>query len=239
MTDILSNFSFLIVLFVTNTIQTITGFAGTLLAMPPAIKLVGVENAKAVLNIFTIFACAGIAYQNRKNINKKELCKIIVGMVVGMVIGVRLFAVIPQQILLTGYGILIIGVAVKNLVSKKSMELNKVLKIVILVAAGIIHGMFVSGGSLLVVYAAAVLKDKDEFRATISPVWVILNTLLIYSHFTEGYYTMTNFIVILLSIIPLIISIKIGNILYKRIDQKTFLKISYILLILSGLLVII
>ena len=44
--------------------------------------------------------------------------------------------------------------------------------ICILLAAGMIHGMFVSGGALLVVYATLVLKDKEEFRATVALIWV-------------------------------------------------------------------
>ena len=39
------NFIFLIIVLITNAIQAITGFAGTLLAMPPAILLIGVDNA--------------------------------------------------------------------------------------------------------------------------------------------------------------------------------------------------
>lgn len=238
MSDFISNFLFLLVIFATNTIQTITGFAGTLLAMPLAIKLVGVSNAKSVLNVFTIFACASIAWQNRKEINKKELFKIIAGMGAGMFIGMKLFDIVPQNILLKSYGLLIIIIAFKNIFIKKSVELDDKLKIIILLAAGIIHGMFVSGGSLLVIYAAAVLKNKDEFRATVSPVWVILNSCMIYSHYTSGYYTKTNLLVMLLSIIPLVLSVRFGNVLYKKVDENTFMKITYILLIISGLIVI-
>ena len=41
---------FLIVLFVSNVIQAITGFAGTVLAMPPSAYLLGLDHAKVVLN---------------------------------------------------------------------------------------------------------------------------------------------------------------------------------------------
>ena len=40
--------------------------------------------------------------------------------------------------------------------------------------AGIIHGMFVSGGALLVVYASGALPRKEEFRATMAAVWFFL-----------------------------------------------------------------
>lgn len=36
-----------IILFGSNLLQAITGFAGTLIAMPPTIKLIGVNEAKA------------------------------------------------------------------------------------------------------------------------------------------------------------------------------------------------
>lgn len=229
---------FLLILFASNTLQTITGFAGTLLAMPAAILLVGTDNAKTVLNIFTILACAGIAWQNRQFINKKILLKIIVFMFIGMISGIFLYDYVPENILLRCYGLLLMGVGLKNLVANKKLHLNKIFQIIVLLAAGIIHGMFVSGGSLLVIYAASVLEDKNEFRATISPVWVILNTLMIYSHYESGFYTKEILIFLCISIIPLLLSIKAGNILYKRINQATFLKLSYILLVISGLLLI-
>ena len=43
------NMIFLLVLFVANVVQAVTGFAGTLLAMPPAMMLIGVHEAKVIL----------------------------------------------------------------------------------------------------------------------------------------------------------------------------------------------
>jgi len=76
------------------------------------------------------------------------------------------------------YAVIIILIALKNILLKKDFELGKLLSIVILIMAGVIHGMFVSGGSLLVIYAVYTFKDKNIFRATLAPVWVILNTFL-------------------------------------------------------------
>lgn len=41
---------FLLVLFVSNVIQAITGFAGTVLAMPPSVYLLGLDHAKMRLD---------------------------------------------------------------------------------------------------------------------------------------------------------------------------------------------
>lgn len=52
---------FLIVLFAANVIQAITGFAGTVLAMPFSMLLLGTNTAKVVLNITTLLAACGLA----------------------------------------------------------------------------------------------------------------------------------------------------------------------------------
>lgn len=223
-----------LILFASNTIQTITGFAGTLIAMPFSIHVIGVQNAKAVLTIFTMLACGVIAFQNRKSINKKVLFHMIVGMLIGMGIGVYLFEILPTKRLLIGYAWLVILVALKKMFWKKEIRLPSIFQIFVLLVAGVIHGMFLSGGALLVVYAVNVLKNKEEFRATISPVWVILNAILAIVYFRQGYYTVSVNRMVACSIIALIASVVLGNYLFKKVDQSLFLKITYILLLISG-----
>lgn len=52
----MSEILFYIVIFLANIIQGITGFAGTILAMPFSIHLVGYSVAKPVLNVLGIIA---------------------------------------------------------------------------------------------------------------------------------------------------------------------------------------
>ena len=182
-------------------------------------------------------ACLVITIQNRKHIQWKILGKMLVFMTVGMAVGVVMFDMISLDILLTMYGIMIILIALKKLFIKKDISLPQWFMVVVLLLAGIIHGMFLSGGALLVVYAVSVLKDKNQFRATVAPVWVLLDAILIFSHYSKGFYTQENLILITASMVPLVLSVKIGNILYKKINQEMFLKITYILLIISGIVV--
>lgn len=228
----------MLVLLFANTVQTITGFAGNLLAMPPSMLLAGVVQAKTVLNIFTLVACLWISIQNRRYIQWNILIKMTAFMLVGMGVGVWLFERISLDILLPAYGVMIILIACKKLFIRKEIAVPQICMIAVLLLAGIIHGMFLSGGALLVVYAVSVLKDKNEFRATVSPVWVILDAILIFSHYQLGYYTPENVWITVISMIPLVISIWLGNMLYKKINQQTFLKITYVLLIISGLTIL-
>ena len=67
---------FLFVLFVANVIQAITGFAGTVLAMPPSIYLLGMDNAKVVLNVMALLSGLMIAVMSYHHMNKKEVLEL-------------------------------------------------------------------------------------------------------------------------------------------------------------------
>lgn len=231
MTDIF----FLLILFFANTIQAITGFAGTVLAMPPSILLLGVDDAKVVLNTMALLSGLMIAIQNRKHINYRELGKMVGLMLIGMVAGMFIYKAVSSDILLKIYGAIVVLIGVKNLILKKQKTLNAVVLTIILLLAGIIHGMFVSGGALLVIYAVQVLKDKDEFRATVAPVWVVLNSIMMAGYFRDGLINKGNIKLILISIVPLFVATLLGHALAKKINQKVFLIMSYILLIISGI----
>jgi len=68
--------AFFIILLVANAIQAITGFAGTLLAMPAAMMLIGVQQAKIVLNFIALASGLFIVFQNYRYIQLRELIKI-------------------------------------------------------------------------------------------------------------------------------------------------------------------
>lgn len=136
---------------------------------------------------------------------------------------------------MTVYGIVIVAVALKNLCIHSERKFSPVILGIILLLAGIIHGMFVSGGALLVIYATQVLKDKEEFRATVAPVWVVLNSCLMFTQMRAGLIGQADVRLILISIVPLLVATWIGKKLVKKVSQKVFLNLTYILLLISGI----
>ena len=231
---------FLIVLFVSNIIQAITGFAGTVLAMPPSVYLLGLDHAKVILNAMAWFSGLMIAVTGYRHINWKELIKMSGFMLVGMAVGVQICRIVESEdILLTVYGVVIIAVALKNLCIHSEKKLPAAVLWIVLFLAGIIHGMFVSGGALLVIYATQVLKDKEEFRVTVAPVWVVLNSCLMFTQIRGGVIGQADVRLILMSIVPLLAAIWIGKKLVKKVSQKVFLNLTYVLLLISGVSLIV
>lgn len=239
------NLWFYLVVFATNVIQCITGFAGTVLAMPFSIMLEGFNVAKPILNVLGIVASVIIVVQKRTFVDKKELGKIAGIMLAGMVPGVLIvdrFAVSagPLYKLL---GVTVIAFTVLGIVRDyrqsrgavpRRGRLHSAVLYGLLLLAGVVHGMFVCGGPLLVVYANEKLKDSDSFRATVSAVWILLNTINLLTEMGEGQISHHTVLLLLPSTAVLLIAMLVGNLIYKRMNKKAFMALTYTLMAVSG-----
>lgn len=235
----LKDIIFLGVVFLTNIIQGITGFAGTVLAMPPGIFLQGIDTAKMVLNILGILASLWIVVVSYRDINWSEVKKILFFMVIGTILGMKLFTLLPLGFLLKIYAIFIILMALKGIFIKEEVKTPEWVLVGVILLAGVIHGMFVSGGPLIMIYVAKKLKSKSSFRATLAVVWIVLNSYLAVSHYNQGIFTPENIRLLYLSIPPLVLGMIVGDILHYKMSQASFLRLSYILLSISGVALVV
>ena len=232
---------FYVVVFLANVIQCITGFAGTVLAMPFSILLVGYDAAKPVLNLLGLLASVYVVAVCFRYIHKKELAKMVGVMLVGMAAGMygkRFFAGDPSLLYKT-LGVIVIAFALMNALQcflhKEDRALPAPVSVLLLVTAGVVHGMFVCGGPLLVTYASGKLRDKDVFRGTLSAAWIILNGILLVSDCLGGYFTPSTVHLSFVSVLVLAAALAIGNRICKKLSRKTFLLLTYVLMLVSGI----
>lgn len=232
---------FLLVILAANVIQGITGFAGTILAMPPSLMLVGYPVAKPVLNVLGLLSGVYVFAGNRKHVNWRELGRIVLIMAAGIFGGILikdLFAG-KEQILYQLLGVFVIFLAVQGLYNcyrKREAPAKPPSRasVLMLPLAGVVHGIFVSGGPLLIGYLTKRIQDKVSFRATISTVWVFLNTLILLDDVRSGLWTVELLKIQLISIPFLLAGMFIGGKLYAKMSQQLFMRITYVLLFISG-----
>lgn len=225
---------FYLVIFATNTLHAITGFAGTMLATPLSIHLVGIDPSRVVLNIVMVAISVVIVKKDYKQIQWKLLRSSCFFMIIGMFVGYGLYHSVDQTLLLRGYGVMMICVALRKITAKKAGHIPDFAMGFILILAGIFQGLFSSGGPLLVVYLSGHIQDKTTFRVTTSTIWLVLGTVFFFQNLSvtgsyELYLTAT-------SMIPLGLGIWLGTKLLKKISQELFMKITNYLLLLSGIL---
>lgn len=225
---------YLLVVFSTNVIQGITGFAGTVLAMPFTILLYGIDVAKPSLTILTALACLFITARNFRHIAWREFFKIILLMFAGVLAGEAIYPLFQTGVLLQIYAVFIIAIALLGLLKRKDRDLPEAAMCGCVLLAGVIHGMFISGGPLLIIYAVRKLPDKNRFRATLSLIWICLDLYLIIKQYAAGLLTASTLSITALGIPMLLLGVLLGSILAKKMSQALFLKLTYVLLIISG-----
>lgn len=234
---------FYIVIFLANIIQGITGFAGTILAMSPSIMLVGYHTAKPILNVLGILAGLIIMIRGYKHVEWSEIKKIVPIMIVGIVIGIPLKPVFASnmRVLYIIFGVFILWLAFKGLFLKNRTLLDrggKATDILLLITAGLIHGLFVSGGPLLIEYVSRKVMNQQKFRTTLSAVWVVLNTIILVDDIRYGYWN-GGMVVKLICSVPLFLAgIGIGSVLCKKMSRGLFMFLTYILMAFSGVMLL-
>ena len=227
---------FILIIFISNIIQTITGFAGTALAMPLSLKLEGSDTAKPVLNLVALLVSLYIVIFHFKDIDWKHFITIILTVGIGFSVG-YLVEMVPMEskILLYIYGSIVILIAILFFfIDFEKINLPKWLLITFLFLGGIVHKLYVSGGPFVVIYALHELKDKNKFRATLSLLWIILNSVLFTTQMIQGLFTPHTWILFGIGAGATIISMIIGAIITPKLSKKLFLKITCVLLLLSG-----
>lgn len=234
----MQTFLFVLIEALVNIVQSITGFAGAPIAMPPSIALVGAADAKAAITLIFWIASIVVTVRSLREIDFKHLGIMLSFMVVGVIAGMWMFSNLPLTYLMLAYGIVVVLIGAKKLLIPSTKPLPRPLRFGALLLSGLMQGMFTSGGPFLALYSTVEIEDKRKFRATVSTVWSVLNIYMVANMYFKGMYNAYTLKLVGLSIVPVFAAIYIGNILNKKMKQATFLKLVYALLILSGSLLI-
>ena len=128
---------FAVAIFIANIIQGLTGFAGSLLAMPPSINILGLIPAKVAVNTFGLVSSVILFVKNFRKLEWKEAVKIIILMGLGLGTGIALTNIVEGNILLNIYAVFIILVALKEMFYKGALDFNEIGLIIILFVAGL------------------------------------------------------------------------------------------------------
>lgn len=226
---------FALLIFVANTIQTISGFAGAALVMPFAMLLVGRQTAAAEKNLLGLFICVFLALKDRKLVQWKQLWRIFAMMGSGVLVGIAIEQYLNFSLLQKFYGVFIlVSVAVLAL-RKSKARFPFVVDFLLLFCAGVIQSIFVSGGPMLVIYTMNKIEDKGQFRATMNAAWIPINILVMASHLRLGLYTPSFFGMFAVLFPAMVAGIFAGYKIYNRVSPKAFLYFAYVLLACIGL----
>ena len=226
---------FVAVLLLTHLIQGITGFGAVALALPVLVYFFPLKTLIPALVFVNLLQAAWFATTERKHIHPEHFRSIMLLSLAGLPVGYAVYRYLPTDQLKIALGVFVIVVAVWNLSGitlKRSVPLAYYHLLNFL--GGIAQGSLASGGPFLVIYAARMLKDKSEFRATLMLVWTVLNILLCITYTASQSWTADMIPLIGLAIPCIIIGTVAGIYLHDRIPQKPFRTLVFSILLICG-----
>ena len=99
---------------------------------------------------------------------------------------------------------------------------------------GIAHGLFGTGGPMIVYVTRRRVDDKRAFRATLALLWLSLNCALLINFVSLDLYTSETVetgSVIALAVIP---GLVIGERIHRALDPAQFERVVWVLLLVAG-----
>jgi len=238
---------FYLSIFAANIVQGVTGFAGAILALPPGSYLVGLGVAVPVLNGLGIVSVAYVLVEDGAHVDKRTLAHVMAIMIPCGVLGVLVRRVLSFDVALLNHilGVIVMLVAAQGLlrfvrgrptigVLQRGGWVASLVNELIVCLSGIVHGMYACGGPLLVGYLAQKLPQKATFRSTVSAVWAVLNTAMLVFQIAVGEWNLGLLRIQLIAVPFLLVGMRVGSLLYKRVSQRAFTLLTYALLVVAA-----
>ncbi len=223
------------------TVEAVTGFGSIVIALSLGALVLPVAELLPVLVPLNILMTGWLSWRLRRDIDfRLILAKILPLMGAGTLAGYLLLPFLSEQWLKPLFGMLIVWFAGRELWRlhhNRPVHYPDWITSPLIFSAGVSHGLFASGGPLLVYALAGKALDKARFRATLIGVWFILNSSLTIAFLIDGrLLSALPTIISLAALIP--VGVVIGGYLHHHVDESVFRKLVYSLLIVTGVLLI-
>lgn len=226
-------------------VETVTGFGCTVIALALGVHLVPVQTWVVTLVMIAWLQSAWLVCRGFRVIDWALLLeRILPCAVAGLPLGFWCFGVLGSGGLKHVLGAFVIVVSSLELArlfrrGRGSEPLPWPLGIVLLCGGGFFHGLFASGGPLVVYYSSREIADKGAFRATLSCLWLLLNSVLLVSYALTGRLVKEPAFRAAYLLPALAVGILVGEILHHRVNELTFKRIVQVLLFLTGVVLLV
>jgi hypothetical protein len=225
-------------IFVGFYVQTVVGFAGSLMALPILLLGMDLPNAIAYISIFYLFSSAFLITKEWHNIDKTIILKLAITSVIGVILGIVVLTFSKPIVLKKALGVFILIYVAYVSFGKKKVELNRGGIISFGVLAGFFSGVFSTGGPLYVMCIENTVREVKAFRATMIGVLGLVTITRVPALAVSGILNF-NHLKMSLIVFPVFLFAQfLGKRTFKKIDEKAFKRFLMILLCISGLLLI-
>ncbi len=230
------------VIFLSYGVQTVAGFGSMLICVTLGAHLLEIRDLLTLAVPVSVLQTSYIVLRHHRQIDRPLLFRRVLPlMAVGTVLGLFAFAGVAGPWLRIAFGAMILVLATRELFLMRPSAAHverppppPAVSYAAIFGAGLIHGVFATGGPLLVYAIGREGLDKHRFRATLSAVWLALNVVLITAFAIEGRYDAEVGLDLLVLIPAVPFGIGLGEWLHARVDERRFKGVVWVLLIAAA-----
>jgi len=231
---------FALVVVTAYTVQTATGFGAMLVCVTLGAQLIGLEEVIRLIVPLSFLQTGYIAIRHRDGIDWSLLLgRVVPLMGLGMGGAFLLLTKVSGPWLGLAFGLMVLGLSARDLHQLRAgsdalhRPVSKSASVAALLSAGLIHGIYASGGPMLVYAIGREGLTKKAFRSTLSMVWIILNVILVVRFLLAGDYDRKVALDILLLVPAVPFGIVVGEWVHHKVDERSF-KMAVLLLLIAA-----
>lgn len=215
--------------------QTLTGFGSALVTMAVLPAVLGIRTASPLVALMAITLETALLIRYRSAINLGAVWRLSLAAVSAIPIGLVAIRSIPEAIVLSILGFILVSYSIYALITPKLPELKPpAWAFGFGFLGGLLSGAYNVAGPAAVIYGNCRGWRPDEFKSNLQAFFIVNDLTVLISHTLAGNLTPTVWSNYLLALPAIGLGIFIGLKVDRRIDPATFKKIVLVLLIVMG-----
>ena len=227
-----------IIVIIASSLQTSTGYGFSIVGTPFLLLVFPFHEAIQINIILSICLSAVMIYSIRKEIDAALLKRLICGSPLGLIAGIFIYLYMDTALIKLAVGIIVLILTVL-LIGHFTVKRTAVRD----TAAGGLSGLLTTSigipGPPLLLYFLSAQIDKRTLRSTTLAFYLFAYTLSLIMQITFGGTTTKIWISSALALPALFLGVLLGQLVFNKINQKVFLKITYVILMFTGIYLVI
>ncbi len=235
-----------IVVFVAFTTEATAGFGASIISLTLGSLFLPIETLLPIVVPLDVALALYIVLRHREHIAWRFLLvRVLPLMLTGAAAGYAVSSQLGGPVMKQIFGTLVVALSALELWRlaragrNDTRPLPTPIDLLVILAAGVVHGIYATGGPLLVYSIGRSNLAKSELRSTLAAVWLILNTVLSTTYMVSGRITGDKIESIGLMAPVLVVAIVAGEALHSRIPDRPFRALVFTLLLGAGILVLV
>ncbi len=226
-------------------VQTVTGFGSMLLCVTLGAHLLPIRDVVTLAVPVSLLQTGYIAVRHAGSIRwRLLLTRVLPLMGAGMAVGFFALGDLESAWLRVVFVLMVLFLAARELwglvrarrgPTARSRPIPPVAGVGAMLGAGVIHGVYATGGPLLVYALGRSGLTKSEFRSTLAVVWSVLNVALGIGFAAEGRYEPSDGVDLALLGLAIPLGVVVGEAVHRRVDEHRFKILVFALLVAAAL----